>query len=432
MIRSRRKSAMRIVATLAIAALAACSASPGEGPTTPTLPGTPDELPISGTAVPGMASVDTVISALMKRWEIPGGAVGIVRDGRLVYARGFGYADVPSLTVTRPDDMFRLASVSKPVTAVAILRLVEEGRLSLDAPAFALLPDITPLPGATVDPRLASVTVRHLLQHAGGWDRALTFDPMFRPIEIATATGTPAPASADAVVRYMLGQPLDFDPGTRYAYSNFGYAVLGRIIERVTGGSYEQYVREAVLAPAGVTRMRLGRSLLADRAPGEVRYYDPGTVDAVFPGAGAVPVPYGGFNIEAMDAHGGWIASVVDLLRFETAVDLLPSRPDVLTAASIGVMTAKPPSPLWDGSPVHYALGWLVHPVEENWWHGGSLPGTATIMVRTGTRLAWVALFNAHPMKPNATIEAELDDAMWEAVNGVTAWPAHDLFASFP
>lgn len=428
----RRRSAMRIVAALAIGALAACGSSPGEGPTTPNVPGTPDELPISGTAVPGMASVDSVISALMARWDIPGGAVGIVRDGRLVYARGFGYADVAAETVTRPDDMFRLASVSKPVTAVAILRLVEEGRLSLDAPAFALLPDITPLPGATVDPRLASVTVRHLLEHSGGWDRALTFDPMFRPTDIAAATGTPAPASADAIVRYMLGQPLDFDPGTRFAYSNFGYAVLGRIIERVTGGSYEQYVREAVLAPAGVTRMRLGRSLLADRAPGEVRYYDAATVNSVFPGGGAVPLPYGGFNIEAMDAHGGWIASAVDLLRFETAVDLLPSRPDVLTPASIGLMTARPAPPLWDGSPVHYGLGWMVHLVEGNRWHGGSLPGTATIMVRTGTNIAWVALFNAHPMKPNTTIEAELDDAMWEAVNGVTAWPAHDLFASFP
>jgi N-acyl-D-amino-acid deacylase len=389
-------------------------------------------MPMSGTAVPGMSSVDSVISALMTRWDIPGGAVGIVRDGRLVYARGFGYADVASQEVTAPDDLFRIASVSKPVTSAAILRLVEEGRLSLDEPAFALLADITPLPGATVDPRLATITVRHLLVHSGGWDRALTFDPMFRPTEIAEATGTPAPASAEAIIRYMLGQPLDFDPGSRYAYSNFGYAVLGRIIERISGLSYEQFVQEAVLAPAGVTRMRLGRSLLADRAPGEVRYYDPATVNSVFPGEGAVPVPYGAFNIEAMDAHGGWIASTVDLLRFETAVDLFPSRPDVLTPASIGLMTAKPPSPLWDGSPVHYGLGWLVHPVEGNWWHGGSLPGTATIMVRTATRLAWVALFNAHPTMSNATIEAELDEAMWEAVNGVTAWPAHDLFANFP
>ena len=419
-------------AALAIIALAACGSNPGEGPTTPNVPGTPDVMPLSGNAVPGMTSVDSVIVDLMTRWDIPGGAVGIVRDGRLVYARGFGYADVAAQSVTAPDALFRIASVSKPVTAAAVLKLVEEGRLSLDEPAFALLADLTPLPGATMDPRLATITVRHLLEHAGGWDRDETFDPMFRPTEIAAAMGTPEPASAEAIIRYMMGEPLSFDPGTRYAYSNFGYAVLGRIIERITGGSYEAFVREAVLAPAGATRMRLGRSLLADRAPGEVRYYDPGTITSVFPDGGAVPFPYGGFNIEAMDAHGGWIASTVDLLRFVTAVDLLASPPDVLAPASIGLMTAKPASPLWDGSPIHYGLGWLVRPVEGNWWHGGSLPGTATIMVRTGNGVAWVALFNAHPMKPDATIEAELDDAMWDAVNGVTAWPAHDLFGSFP
>ena len=387
-------NAKRIVSTLAVLALAACGSNPGEGPATPNVPGAPDAMPLSGTAVPGMSSVDSVISALMTRWDIPGGAVGIVRDGRLVYARGFGYADVQARKVTAPDDLFRIASVSKPVTSAAILRLVEDGRLSLDAPAFALLPDLTRLPGAAVDPRLASITVRHLLEHSGGWDRALTFDPMFRPTEIANATGTPAPASADAVVRYMLGQPLDFDPGTRYAYSNFGYAVLGRIIERITGASYEEFVQEAVLDPAGVTRMRLGRSLLADRAPGEVRYYDLATVNSVFPGGGAVPLPYGGFNIEAMDAHGGWVASVIDLLRFEKE--------------------------------------WVAPPAQGAWAQEGGLPGTTSIMARTSTGLAWVALFNARVMGPGSQFEAEIEDALWQAVDGVTAWPAHDLFAGFP
>jgi N-acyl-D-amino-acid deacylase len=379
-----------------------------------------------------MASVDQVISTLMTRWEIPGGAVAIVKDGRLVYARGFGYADAEARVVAAPDALFRIASLSKPITAAAVLKLVEQNRLSLDARAFELLPDLRPLPGATVDPRLATITVRHLLEHAGGWDRAVSFDPMFRSSEIATATGTPVPASVNAVIRYMLGQRLDFDPGTRYAYSNFGYAVLGRIIERVSGTSYERFVQDAVLAPAGATRMRLGRSLYADRAAGEARYYDRSTLNSVFAGGGAVPAPYGGFNLEAMDAHGGWVASTVDLLRFSTAVDRLPTRPDILTAATIDLMTARPRSPLWDGSAIYYGLGWLVRPAEGNWWHDGALPGTASIMVRTGTGLAWVALFNARDMRAGSTFQSEIDGAMWQAVNGVTAWPAHDLFTSFP
>ena len=382
--------------TIPIACLAVLLACGGE-PTTPVSPAdtttTQLAIPITGTAVPSMANVDLAISNVMTRWGVPGGAMGIMKDGRLVYARGFGYADLASQKVATPDALFRIASVSKPVTKAAILKLVEQGRFSLDAPAFALLPQIIPLPGATVDPRLATITVRHLLNHSGGWDRAITFDPMFLPNEIAAATGTPAPASAEAIVRYMMGKPLSFDPGTRVAYSNFGYAVLGRIIERVTGASYEQFVKEAVLAPAGVTRMELGRTLYANRLPDEVRYYDLGYAPSVFPGVGLVPMPYGGFNLEAMDSHGGWVASVVDLLRFEKM--------------------------------------WVAPPAQGYWFHDGGLPGTVSVMVRTSTGDAWVAVFNALAMKPNSKFQDEIDDVLRQAVNGVKSWPTHDLFSTF-
>ncbi len=420
----------RVAPLAAMLLLASCGGGQGVTPPPPTPPEA--TFPISGAAVPGMANVDVVIASLMSRWDIPGGAVAIVKDGRLVYARGFGYADTLARETVAPDALFRIASVSKPLTAAAVLKLVEQNRLSLDAPAFVLLPDLAPLPGATVDPRLASVTVRHLLAHAGGWDRDQTFDPMFRSTQIAAAAGTSAPADVSTVIRYMRGVPLDFAPGTRYAYSNFGYAVLGRIVERVSGRSYEQFVQEAVLAPAGARRMRLGRSLETGRLPGEVRYYDRRTLGSVFAAGGpAVPAPYGGFNVEAMDAHGGWVGSTVDLLRFATAVDRSTTRPDVLAAATIDLMTAPPPAPLWQGSAIHYGLGWLVRPAQGNWWHGGSLPGTASLLVRSGAGLSWAVLFNARDMRPASAFESEIDGAMWQAVNGVTAWPAHDLFASF-
>lgn len=419
---SRTRTPLMVFAFVAL--LSACNGTTS----TPPVPIPPSTFSISGTAVPGMASVDAVISALMKKWDIPGGEVAIVQDGRLVYARGFGRADADRNVA--PDDLFRIASLSKPLTSAAILTLVETNRLSLDAPAFALLRDITPLSGATVDPRIATITVRQLLAHAGGWDRDVSFDPMFRSSEIAQATHTPPPASARAIIQYMLGQPLDFTPGTQYAYSNFGYSVLGQIIERVAGMPYAQYVQQAVLTPAGIRRMRLGGSLYADRAPDEVRYYDRSSMPSVFPGGGSVPAPYGGFNIEAMDAHGGWIASAVDLLRFETAVDGFATRPDVLSAESIAMMTSRPPAPLWPGAAAYYGFGWMVRPLEGNWWHSGSLPGTASLVVRTGTGLAWSALFNARDMKSNSTFQAEIDGAMWQAIRSVTEWPSHDLFTS--
>ena len=392
----------------------------------------PTTMPMTGTAVPELASFDRVITDLMKKWGIPGGAIAVVKDGRLVLARGYGYADAEAKTPVAPDALFRIASVSKPITSVAVMRLAEEGRLDLDARAFAMLPSLTPPVGATVDARLDAITIRQLLTHLGGWDRDRSFDPMFRATQIAAALGTPPPASVESVIRYMRGQPLDFTPGERYAYSNFGYAVLGRVIEQVTGKSYGVYVTDGVLRPMGITRMRLGRSLLQDRASGEVRYYDGGgTAASVFPSGGQVPWPYGGFNLEAMDAHGGWIASVVDLTRFITAVDGLPTRADFLRPETIDRMIARPPT-VWDASAFHYGAGWLVRPQQGNWWHNGSLPGTSSLIVRTGTGLAWAVLFNARSMVSGSTFEQEVDPAVWQAVAQVATWPAHDLFAQYP
>lgn len=387
-----------------------------------------------GTRVPGMVAYDRLIPELMARWGIPGGAVGVVRDGRLVYARSYGLADQDAGEAVEPDALFRIASVSKPVTAAAVLLLVERGLLDLDEPAFALMPDLEPPEEATVDPRLQDITVRHLLVHAAGWDRNATFDPMFRPIEAAEAVGAPAPASAETVIRYMMGQPLQFDPGGSYAYSNLGYAVLGRIIERVSGRPYEDFVRDELLAPLGAERMAIGRSLLPDRAAGEVRYYDPAVVNSVFAGQAQVPVAYGGFHLEAMDAHGAWIASTVDLLRFLVGVDGRATPPDLLAAASVAEMIAPPPPPLWAGSAVHYGLGWLVRPTggDANWWHDGSLPGTTALLVRNYQGVSWVALFNRRASSGSTSFAGELDATLWNALAAVTAWPAHDLFPQLP
>ena len=385
-------------------------------------------------AIPGMASVDAAVRGVMARHAVPGAAVGITQNGRLVYARGFGYADGDTKELVAPDALFRIASLSKAVTAAAILKLVEDGLLSLADHPFDILSDLEPPPGATVDPRLALITVRMLLQHSGGWDRDQSFDPMFRPGIAAEAVGTPAPASVETVIRYMLGQPLDFDPGTRYAYSNFGYAVLGRVVGRVTGQAYDAYVRSAILAPAGIQRTRLGRTQRADRASGEVVYHYPGTTASVFPGDGAVPWPYGGFYLEAMDAHGGWISSTVDLLRFITAVDALPSPADLLAPASIDAMIARPALPEWNGSASYYAMGWSVRPTQgdANWWHTGALAGTNTLMVRAYHGLAWVVLMNTSPVGVTGALLSDIDGAMWDGIGGVTAWPGHDLFVQYP
>lgn len=380
-------------------------------------------LPVSGEVGPATLAFDALITDFMRKWHIPAGAVAVAHRGRVVLARGYGIAEPESGKPVTPDSLFRIASVSKPITAVAVLRLVERKKLSLDDRAFERLPKF-PLPeGADVDRRLNDITIAQLLHHTAGWDRDKSFDPMFRPQIVAEATGTAPPATSEAIIRYMQRQPLDFTPGERYAYSNFGYCVLGRIIEEATGKPYEEAVRELVLSPAHISDMRLGRTRIADRPPNEVRYYDDvdGLTESVFADVkDKVAAPDGGFYLEALDAHGGWIASAPDLVRFASAVEGR-GRHALLRPETIRIMTGRPAPPIKANDPNWYGLGWMVRSVEgrgENWWHTGSLPGTMAILVRTHDGRAWAALFNSRPApKQSASAPAELDALMWKAAD---------------
>ena len=397
-------------------------------------------IPLSGTAVPGMASYDQIISEFMKKHSIPGGAVAVMRDGKLIYARGFGYADVENKTVAQPDALFRLASVSKPITSAAIMKLVEEGKIDLDDFVAPLISDLTPATGSTIDSRWDQIRIRHLLNHTGGWDRGKPnggFDPIDRPLIAAAEVGAPAPASSETLIRYMKGMPLDFFPGEKFAYSNFGYIILGRVIERLSGMSYPEYVRTRVLAPVGANRTQQGKSRMKDALPGEVKYYFPGfnvvngpMVPSLFPGEGAVPFNYGGYHHEAGDASGAWVSSTVDLMRFLGGVDGRADRPDILSPALIAQMTSTGPLVCANGA-CYYAFGWTVRPTQGQaiWSHGGTLPGSTAMLVRTHNNVSMVGLFNTRSLTAN--LEQELYNALWNALDGVTAFPTHDLFSTF-
>ena len=203
---------------------------------------------------------------------------------------------------------------------------------------------------------------------------------------------------------------------------------------------YEEYVRARVLQPVGANRTRQGRTRMSDALPDEVKYYMPGEpgmgltaplVPSVFPGEGTVPITYGGFYLEAMDSHGGWVSSTVDLLRFMAGVDGRANRPDILSAGLVAEMTSNGPAVCPDGA-CYYACGWLVRPTQGDatWSHGGSLPGTTSILVRSYHNFSWVALFNAR--SPTGNFDGELDAALWTALAQVTSFPTHDLFPTFP
>lgn len=388
------------------------------------------------------ASFDQELESFIRARKVPGGALAVVKDRRLVYARGYGLADRERREMVWPTSLFRIASISKPITAVAVLKLVGEGKLSLDARVWELLDLATRVPGGKkADERWRRITIRQLLQHTGGWDRDESFDPMFRARVIAKELGIASPPGPRDVIRYMLGQPLDFDPGTRHAYSNFGYCVLGRVIEKITGVSYEKFVQRSVLAPIGITRMRIGHSLAGERTDDEVRYYTPDDeiAESVFEKkSGKVPWPYGGFCLETMDAHGGWIASAVDLARFAAALDD-PQLSPLLKPETIRAMYVPPEPPVSrndDGSlkDVYYGCGWFVRRVRggqaANYWHTGSLPGTSTLLVRRWDGLIWVVLFNQRS-EDKSLPDSAIDPALHRAADAVKEWPSEDLFSQY-
>jgi CubicO group peptidase (beta-lactamase class C family) len=389
-----------------------------------------------------LQSYDQVIGGLLASYGVPGGAVAVTYEGRLVLARAYGFADTVSHQPAHPANLFRVASLSKQLTAIAVLKLVEAGTLALDTPAFSLLPNLAPLPGKTKNAALDSITVRNLLNHTGGWNRnhEAVGDPMFASLAIANALGEAGPARADDTIRYMMDKPLSYAPGSTYCYSNLGYAILGSIIEAVTGKDYEAFVKDNVLAPAGVSDMLVGGDLQGDAREEEMTYYDyPGAplTTSIFPGAPSpAPWPYGGFSMQAMKAHGGWIASPIDFLRVARGVDIYAPEAPLLSSASLAAMLTNPnlASCNDDGtttpasSAYWYGFGYQVNQY-GNYWHTGSLPGTATENVIARNKYNFAAFFNTRPA--GGDFFGELDNDLWAAFDRATEFSDQDYFDQY-
>ena len=294
--------------------------------------------------------------------------------------------------------------------------------------------------GSEFDIRQREITIRHLLEHRGGWDRDKSFDAMFESVRFARRLDVPAPAGPHDVIRAMLRQKLDFNPGERYAYSNFGYCLLGRVIEKLTGMPYEAYVKERVFAPIGIRSMRIGATRLEGRAAGEVRYYQPGTGKSVFQSdvGQEVPWPYGGWHLEAMDSHGGWIASAVDLARFAAAFDD-PDHCPILSRTSIDLMHTRPPGlaghdEAGQEKETFYSLGWFNRGVADgklNHWHTGSLSGTATILTRRHDGRNFICLLNTRVSPASTHLSRDIDSLLHIAADAVKDWPTENRFAEF-
>ncbi|MCY7421503.1 MAG: serine hydrolase [Chitinophagaceae bacterium] len=397
----------------------------------------------TGIPVPSMVQTDNLIKGFLSTYEIPGASVAIAKDGKIVYMRAFGYADINKTTPTQPYNVFRIASLSKQVTSIAIMKLMQEGLLTMSSKVFGsggILENHPVFSSANItDNRIYNITIRNLMEHSAGWNREIDCNPnpstpypnflrgcdaVDFPLRVTQVTATSNPVTKDALIKFILEKGLNFAPGTDYKYSNLGFLILGEVIEKITNQSYEKYVRNSILAPLGIFDMHIGNNLLSEKQEREGEYTAYGEKTLSCYGTGeSVPREYGGYNVTAMDSHGGWIASSRDMLKLLTAVDGFNTKPDILEKASIDTMV-KP-----SVNNQNYAKGWNVN-TANNWWHTGGLDGTACEQVRTAGGYTWIIILNKrNTIYPN-NFGSDLDNLGWNCLAATATWPTWDLMES--
>jgi CubicO group peptidase (beta-lactamase class C family) len=298
---------------------------------------------------PRQQEIERLVAMEMSRQNMPGVSIAVAVGGELAWSAGYGFADLENFVPAKPATMYRLASISKPITAVAVMQLHEAGKIDLDASIRRYVPAFPAKPW--------TITVRQLLGHLGGIrhyesdeeiNNTRHFPDMLTPLKL------------------FQNDPLVAEPGTRYHYSSYGYVLLGAAVEAAAAQRYQEYIRNRIFVPAGIERIRQDHAfaLIPNRARGYVLNT-----------AGQLQ------NCSLADtsnkvAGGGLIGNVEDLVRFAAAV-----RADRLLKHST-VETMFTPQRLPENRQSLYGLGWNVWTLENRRLvsHTGGQQGTSTIL----------------------------------------------------
>ncbi|MCT4615268.1 MAG: beta-lactamase family protein [Marinifilaceae bacterium] len=319
--------------------------------------------------------IDKLVSRFMNRWEICGLSLSISKNKKLVFSKGYGYSDAENKTEMQAFNIFRIASVSKLITAVAIMKLYEDGYLKLEDKVFGKFGILNQTEFQNIkDKRTYNITVEHLLRHSSGYSNRYG-DPMFIPTIISRKLNQELPINSDDIIRYMLSKKLHFSPGTSSSYSNLGYVILEKVIEKITNTDYETYVQNYILHPCGIFDMHLGKNKRINKLKNEVNYYEQDNAIKVSACNGTnriVSKSNGGNDIESLGGAGGWVASTPELIKFALAIDGDDTFKDILSGKSIEYMTNK-------SKFSSYPIGWSGN-VNNLRWRSGSLAGTSALL----------------------------------------------------
>lgn len=314
---------------------------------------------------------------------VPGASLIVIQDGKVTVRRAYGMADLERRVRSAPETDYRLASVSKQFTAMAVLLLAKDGRLRYDQPVRDFLPELPP--------STAAVTVRHLLNHTSGLYDYEDLIPETRTTQLNDPDVLALLASKDSVY---------FPAGTQYRYSNSGYVLLGIIVARVSGQSLPGFLRTRVFEPVGM-RATVMHVEGADTVPHRAYGYSP---------RGGAFVQTDQSVTSATLGDGGIYSNVDDMVRWDAAL----SGATLVDSATLELATTPPPLPA--GAKTEYGFGWFVDSYrgEQRWRHTGETSGFRNAILRfPRRRLTIVVLTNRSSGEPLAIAERIADRVLF-------------------
>ena len=385
-----------------------------------------DSLDNSLSDLPTTRRMEQYIERWMSRNAIKGASLAVMRNEQLIYCKGFGWADKEMERKANVGDSYRMASASKLITAVGIMKLIDEGRLRLDSKVFGpegILSHFTEIK----DKRAHNITVRQLLNHTSGFSRRMG-DPMFRIADVMRWEELDTTPTADELIAFQLGLRLRGAPGGSAQYSNVGYLVLSRVIEQVSGMGYEEYLQTNVLWPAGCYDMHIARNYYEERYSKEVKYYGHDEERIIsYDGSGELRLrEYGVTNIRGLQGAGAWVASSVELMRLVASIDGKPGVPDIISPESVAEM--KDIRRKGD-----YALGWAkYHPNIGSLVRTGTMSGTCAYIDHREGGVSYVFLTNTSHYR-GVSFTNSIGSMVRNAMTRVEDWPTdRDMFVEVP
>ncbi len=385
-----------------------------------------DRLENGMSEIPALAGLDRKVKAFMGKWQLNGVSLAVMRNDSLLYAKGYGWADKENGTQMAPGHILRMASVSKLLTAAGIMVLQDRDSLCIKDKVFG--PD-----GILDDPFYSSlikdcnfneITIEHLLRHQAGFWR----DPLFSSLDVMAQLGLDCPHDEEDFCRVVLNRPLRFMPGTSQKYSNFGYLILSKVIEKVSGKPYAQFMQEDVLNPAGCFDMHIAGNYYQDKRPNEVRYYthegDGKYIEDYSGNGNIVERCYGGNNIPVLSGAGAWCGSPSELARFVASIDGHPGIPDIISPESVALMTEY-----FDTET--FSLGWNDTNPSKGWSRTGTFSGTSALVRHYPDGECWILITNTSTWRgPGLSRYTEALFQSCREEHGA-ALPSRDMFCGY-